>query len=296
MKQFKLPKYEGFIKYYKDNINPIYDKNPELKRYEGYNSGKFTNYHSIELDKINIDIYQVGTGFHFVKTIYIHIKNIDDNRKIRFLRAGSSIGEKNIISDVMVIEGMTLEIQITHALQTIYIGSFKSIDVIEYEGVFTSSYNFDQINNFAINSDIDLIVIENGKTVNLPFYSSFLYSSKYFANLFQSGEYTKRKVITTQFSKCAMLPILQYLFMGKLNRSIFNRDNYSTILEIYSIVIKFELDKIKHIIELYIICYLNELNFDLLAQCEVLSHNNEFVQVLLSYYPYLTKLNTCIKE
>jgi hypothetical protein len=53
-----------------------------------------------------------------------------------------------------------------------------------------------------------LLVIDNGKAVNLPFYSSYSYPSRYFANLLQSGEYTKPRVIAIQFSKCAMLLIL----------------------------------------------------------------------------------------
>ncbi|KXN74349.1 hypothetical protein CONCODRAFT_67547 [Conidiobolus coronatus NRRL 28638] len=161
------------------------------------------------------------------------------------------------------------------------------IEVTSYEGwlsgqtILTTNTNFENLIQSKImvkTSDIKLIVKSGEKIEAIKCHSNHLcIKSPYFFNLLESG-FLESEIgeIETQCSKEAIIPILQYIYTGEIERGFFIKENYDTILEMYSKVCEYEMEKVKSIVEVFILAFLDQYNYKLLVQSTILNRDDPF--------------------
>ncbi|KXN74343.1 hypothetical protein CONCODRAFT_2548 [Conidiobolus coronatus NRRL 28638] len=64
--------------------------------------------------------------------------------------------------------------------------------------------------------------------------------------------------------------------LEKLTKTIFTKENYETILEMYFKVCEYQMEKVKDMVEVFILAFLNELNSNLLLQSTILNRDDPF--------------------
>lgn len=133
--------------------------------------------------------------------------------------------------------------------------------------------------------DIKLIVKSGNSIEKIKCHSSTLcIKCTYFYNLLES-EFSEfhSGLINTHSSKEAIIPILEYIYIGEIDKRFFIESNYATILELYSKVCEYQMEKVKNIVEVFIIAFLNEENLKLLLQSTVLNRNDPFTMKAIKF-------------
>ncbi|KXN74346.1 hypothetical protein CONCODRAFT_67544 [Conidiobolus coronatus NRRL 28638] len=137
----------------------------------------------------------------------------------------------------------------------------------------------------AKTSDIKLIVNSGNNVEVIKCHSNILcIKSTYFYNLIESKfSESQSGEINTHCSKEAIIAILQYIYIGKIDKSFFIESNYETILEMYSKLCEYQMEKVKNVVEVFILAFLNEENLKLLLQSTILNRDDPFTMKAIKF-------------
>jgi hypothetical protein len=137
----------------------------------------------------------------------------------------------------------------------------------------------------AKTSDIKLIVNSGNKKEEIKCHSNHLcIKSRYFINLLESGfAESKSGEIDINCSKEAIIPILQYIYTGEIDKNFFVNENYEFILEMYSKVCEYQMEKVKGMVEVFILAFLDKDNVKLLLQSTILNRDDPFTMTAINF-------------
>jgi hypothetical protein len=133
--------------------------------------------------------------------------------------------------------------------------------------------------------DIKLIVNSGNRKIYIKCHSSHLcIKSPYFFNLLDS-EFSESKSgkIDINCSEEAIIPILQYIYTGEIDKNFFVKENYEIILEMYSKVCEYQMEKVKDMVEVFILAFLDKDSLKLLLHSTILYRDDPFTVKAFSY-------------
>jgi hypothetical protein len=133
--------------------------------------------------------------------------------------------------------------------------------------------------------DIKLILNSGNRKIYIKCHSSHLcIKSPYFFNLLDS-EFSESKSgkIDINCSEEAIIPILQYIYTGEIDKNFFVKENYEIILEMYSKVCEYQMEKVKGMVEVFILAFLDKDNVKLLLQSTILNRNDPFTMTAINF-------------
>ncbi|KXN74345.1 hypothetical protein CONCODRAFT_2550 [Conidiobolus coronatus NRRL 28638] len=238
------------------------------------------------LQGVDFCFYKYDDKKDSYKDAFIEIKFIE-KINLAFISVRYDKEDISIIKNQLISKGSLIRFKIENN-KNIEIGITNYEEWLSEQVILTSSSNFNEIiqsKTMAKASDIKLIV-NSGKTKeNIKCHSSHLcIKSPYFFNLLESGfKESESAEIDIHCSKEAFIPILQYIYTGEIDKKFFTKENYEIMLEMYFKVCKYQMEKVKDMVEVFILAFLDELNLKLLLQSTILNQDDLFSKTAIKF-------------